>query len=117
MKSDTPVYRFKDRYMFLLVSIGFWALVSALASTRVGAMHNSSTVAFEFWVSILAGPFAFVEQKIYLQSPIGFIAFALILVAMMLLSTTFPNLLTKLLTVLGVSIWFIAGLVISFVGV
>lgn len=100
-----------------MVAISSWSLLSAFCAITLTTIGNSSAVAATFWLSPHAGPFAFVPQAMWLQEPVWSIALCLCLIGLIGARLASRQWWSSVLSVLGISLWFIIGLAVTYVGV
>ncbi|MEM7784709.1 MAG: hypothetical protein AAF623_15270 [Planctomycetota bacterium] len=111
--SATSIQRFRIFGITFLV----WFFLAGMASVKVASIGNPIGTVAWFWLSPLAGSFAFAEQVMFLQDPVFSFLVGLSFASLSFAHPVHPSFPTAVMTVCGISVWCLIGLAITYVGV
>ncbi len=101
------------RLTVLLPCVGIWSLLAALMAYRIGRGGS-----LPIWLSTLAGPFSFIDSTPVIRHyPTIAIVIALVSFGLVICHPIRPRWYSVFPTVVGVSLWFLAGFLFTYSGV
>ena len=103
------------RFGSLIYSVLIWTLIASIPAMIVGLKFGG--VGLRYWLSTIAGPFAFADQSLFAQDPTLVYSISIIFLALMLTGPVYGGYRWNAVTALGVSVWFISGFSITYIAV